>query len=276
MDRLSPPCATRFRRRLEAFTLIELLIVIAIVSLLLAMLAPGLHQSRSQARRAHCASNLRQLAIAFQMYAGEYRGRAMPLAYTNTEIIGAGPPVYWWGTNDDTSVDHARGFVWPYLRSELRADSVYECAEQPIGSYQFQGAAQAVTSTYGYNGYYLSPPHASAWSWSIGHRPWLNLDALRDPSRVLAFADTLLDFGGVATNTALLDPPMLYAGNHRWQRNQSPTTAFRHAGRTVAAFADGHAEALPSRGGLIASDEFQIGSIGLENDPHYVPDWRDW
>jgi prepilin-type N-terminal cleavage/methylation domain-containing protein/prepilin-type processing-associated H-X9-DG protein len=266
-------CPPDLRR---AFSLVELLVVIAVISMLLAMLVPALGQARSQARRAQCACNVRQLGHALHMYAADYRGRAMPLAYTDAQLIGDGPPIYWWGTNDLAAVDHTRGFTWPYLHSDLRATGVYECPSQPPGTYDPQGAASVVTSTYGYNGYYLSPPHATAWSWTIGHRPWQNLDTVREPSRIFAFADTLLDFGGAATNTALLDPPYLYAGNHTWRRNDSPTTAFRHDGRTVAVFLDGHADSLPPGRGRITSEELQVGSVGAANDPHYVPDWREW
>lgn len=266
----------RSRHRPGAFTLIELLIVVAIVALLLAILLPSLAAAKAQARRVKCASNLRQLAIALQMYAGEHRSRMMPLAYTDTALLRGGPPIYWWGASDAGGVDHTKGFTWPYLGSDLRADGVYECPEQPWGSYQPQGDARAVTSTYGYNGYFLSPPHTPGWSFSIGVRPWLLAEQVREPSRVFAFADTMIDVSGRLQNNALLDPPFTYSGAHRWSRNANPTTSFRHQDLTVAAFVDGHVQPLAPRDGRITSPEHRIGSVGDANDPHYVPDWRDW
>jgi len=56
-------------RRQNGFTLIELLVVISIIALLMAVLMPALQRSREQGMRAVCLSNLKQLILAWQMYA---------------------------------------------------------------------------------------------------------------------------------------------------------------------------------------------------------------
>jgi len=58
--------------RKSAFTLIEILVVVAIIALLVAILMPSLGRAREQARRALCAANTRQMSVAMYMYASEY------------------------------------------------------------------------------------------------------------------------------------------------------------------------------------------------------------
>jgi len=55
-----------------SFTLIELLVVVAIISLLAALLLPALRSAKERGRSAGCSSNLRQLAVASLLYAGDY------------------------------------------------------------------------------------------------------------------------------------------------------------------------------------------------------------
>lgn len=57
-----------------AFTLIELLVVIAVLGVLAALLAPALAASRCRARSAACASNLRQIGVALQLYSDDHDG----------------------------------------------------------------------------------------------------------------------------------------------------------------------------------------------------------
>lgn len=261
---------------LRGFTLIELLIVIAITALLLGILLPAMSAARAEGRAAVCAAKLRELGAGLHLYANDFDGMLMPLAYWTPETIGTGPVIYWWGTNEPTGVSHERGFLWPFLGEAVRV-GLFECPEQPWNSYQSQGASQSLTSTYGYNGYYLSPPHTPGWGFTIGHMPWLSTSRVRDTGRVFAFADALLDLGGALPwNNALLDPPLLYAGGGQWSSNGNPTTAFRHAGRAEAVHVDGHAEAYRVQAGWLTSQRFAIGSVGATNAPHYVPNWREW
>jgi len=61
----------RPRKKSHAFTLIELLTVIAVIGLLAAMLLPALNSAREKGRRVACASNLHQIGLAIQLFSGD-------------------------------------------------------------------------------------------------------------------------------------------------------------------------------------------------------------
>src|SRR5689334_20177883 len=80
-------------RPIRAFTLIEILVVIAIIAILLAILLPSVEKVRHKGYIDACASNLRQIGAAITMYANENHGHYPRTIYSPAAIATAGTGV---------------------------------------------------------------------------------------------------------------------------------------------------------------------------------------
>ncbi len=85
-----------------AFTLLELLVVVAVIGVLAGLLLTSLGQSKERARETACLSNLRQIGIAAKLYTDEHGGR-----YPRKFVRDAAPPVG--RTNLNKSAQYAMG-----------------------------------------------------------------------------------------------------------------------------------------------------------------------
>ena len=80
----TPPKLLSVRSSYRAFTLIELLVVIAIIAILAAMLLPALAGAKARAQRLSCMNQMRQLGLAFPMFAGDHNDMLPPAGWANT------------------------------------------------------------------------------------------------------------------------------------------------------------------------------------------------
>lgn len=118
------------------FTLVELLVVVAVLAILLSLLLPGLSSARQSVLRTHCANNLRQTSIGLNSYSDDSNG-FYPLGYNSSGVRGVDR--YW--------CDLLKGYVnanpgsgFPYYKNtifECKADTDRVLGGTEITSYLY-------------------------------------------------------------------------------------------------------------------------------------------
>jgi prepilin-type N-terminal cleavage/methylation domain-containing protein len=196
-------------RRNKNFTLIELLIVIAIIAILASLLLPALKRARSMAKMTSCINNLKQLGASTQVYSGDYDGYVM---YAGDLMAG---------------YNYMRGF-YTYFAPEdcdpLKHLPVFNCPEN-----RETPAANRLYSTYGLNTLFSGYLGA-------GGRDYCRFASLTKPSETPLLGDKQ----GSSSGT------LMYSGDIT-NEDRFPHI-FRHAGgKGVGAFlyTDIHADTVP-------------------------------
>ncbi len=213
-----------------AFTLIELLVVIAIIAILAALLLPALSRGKSSAWRADCASNVRQVALATQMYWSDNRENCFPW-YSG---VTNGGELYWFGwlgggSEGQRPIDLSAGVLFPYvLSSKARL-----CPALNYKLPQFKLKAVSPVCSYGYN-VMLSPSPGDT----------LSITRVTRPTETLLFADAaqVNDFQAPASRVNPMLEEWYYLDNptNSASRNYYPHGHFRHNQKANVVFCDGH------------------------------------
>ena len=205
-------------------TLTEVLVVIAIISLLLAVLLPGIASLRDAARTTQCKTNMRQMALAAQRYALDYDVYPPAVRYENPGVFTT---IAWdWATTATGEV--TPGPLWAYTDDPLH---VQQCpayhGPSTFGADPFTG--------YNYNTTYLgaeAPFGALGWS---SMRPGIPAAVCRRVTTCAMFGDGAWTGGAnkfmrAPGNRESGTMSLIYAGGQ----------AFRHGGATNVAWLDGH------------------------------------
>jgi prepilin-type N-terminal cleavage/methylation domain-containing protein len=227
---------SRFRvlNRRPAFTLVELLVVLAVIALLTAIMFPALAAARGKAWQAACASNLRQLALANALYAEDNDGYYAPAAQGLFESDSR----RWFGVRGpDGRFEPRDGPLVPYLRDggALRRCPAFQTV---IGFDQGTGG-------YVYN--YLA---VGGRVWRMGYTPEAFDQGMREvelprPAETAMFADGALDLGAGLAEYGFMSPPPALAARIQGAAILDPAIHFRHHDHANVVFADGHVRALP-------------------------------
>ncbi len=209
----------------KAFTLIEMLVVIAVISLLTAVLMPVLARARREGKAVMCLSNLRQLGIAAQLYADDNDGY-YPIAYINDPEPTDSVAVYvcWdfvhvkdWETLEERTEP---GLLW----QKDMIENIQQCPS-------FKGAANSDDP---YTGYNYNTSYIGHGSNEAVTTP-AKVTQVRKPSRCALFGDGEYADGA---NKFMRCPWKSECDTFAFRT--SGTQGYRHNSKTNVAWCDGH------------------------------------
>ncbi len=227
----------------KGFTLIELLVVIAIIAVLMAILFPSLNRAREQGKRAVCLNNLKNLTLAWVMFADE----------NNQKLVSgnAGSPGGWVGKAYDdpgykTGIQlpkeqqkagiHA-GALWAYTKSE----DLYKC---PTGEKDSLVTYTVMDAMNGLQSYRDAPKNLFM----------TNMMNIKQPASRMVFIDE-----GWLTP----DSYAVYYIRKMW----FDVPAIRHGNGTTFSFADGSSNYFKWKG----SETVQIGKDNFKTQKTDIP-----
>jgi prepilin-type N-terminal cleavage/methylation domain-containing protein/prepilin-type processing-associated H-X9-DG protein len=203
--------------RVRGFTLIELLTVIAIVSILAAILIPVVGATRERARVAQCASNLRQIGLGFALFSNDHEDE---IPSPNRQMPGVPGSLPW------------EIYMLPYISASedqwLAGETVMACPSDTSSRLQKNNPSSETVLSYGFNYRFLV--HGTNRNYRI-----TDFDM---PSSVLLLADSITV---MKLNTRGIDGPNGHILRHMHFIYDPENW---HDGMTNVLFLDGHVRFL--------------------------------
>jgi len=221
----------------QGFTLVELLVIIAIIGVLVALLVPTLTKARALAQRAACLSNLRQLGISWVLYSGDNNGSLVE-SYPGISAQTPNPSAWVQGNMQipaeaKNSALIARGQLYQYNDST----AIYRCPADKIS-----GKSGVNVRSYSMNAFMgdrsrLSAPVNHAYPPASDYVPYYSKESdIPRPASLWLFIDE--DKRTISDGCFVFDP----AGKQAKPDRYPAASNQRHNFGFGMTFADGHSE----------------------------------
>jgi prepilin-type N-terminal cleavage/methylation domain-containing protein/prepilin-type processing-associated H-X9-DG protein len=223
----------------DGLTLIELLIVIAIIGILAALLLPAITHAKARAQQAQCASNLHQLGLALQEYAADNKaypyGQGQSLSepgwmnVLEEQMLHDG-----WRTGDSNNAEFFTNGVWRCPRLELPSEF------KALGVHGF--------CSYGYNALGISGRFGLGEFLHSRGKATIPPDresSVVNPSEMIAIGDGFCGNGsGIADGQWIIGRVAFQAETQQAAYAGTKRANDRHQGKANVVFCDAHVEAL--------------------------------
>ncbi len=138
----------------SAFTVVELLVVIAVLAVIVALQLPVLANTQAKVQRVNCSGNLKQVGIAFRTWAANNNGR-MPMQVPRAnrgamEAVGIAATASW--TSGNPPITGGNGGVWNMflvMSNELSTPKILYCPSDGATSHNASSATHVQATVFG-------------------------------------------------------------------------------------------------------------------------------
>jgi prepilin-type N-terminal cleavage/methylation domain-containing protein/prepilin-type processing-associated H-X9-DG protein len=237
-----------------AFTLLELLVVISIISVLAALMTPAISLAKQKANATQCMNNLKQIGLAVMMYGDDYR--VYPMGADGINMVH-------WNYSISANLSKMKLSTWDF--PNLRSPALY-CPSSSI-----KPTGTNIFCTYSVHERIFGNTWGAAWSgfpraYPFDERPSqviMGGDSAQNPASAGEARETFTWWGGLNTtdySAATANDPVVDYGNNTDTDPNLSKPRFRHAGTANFLFMDGHVQAM-------APSDLRLGQVQISTGP---------